>query len=98
VRVVQTYRNEGVRPINASYVLPSFHACRVYGMRMRLGDEVIVAKIKEKETAKKEFEEAKKEGKMRHCGKQDRPNVFSMHLANVMLKSRSRLNFTIRSC
>jgi Ca-activated chloride channel family protein len=84
VKVVQTYRNEGVRPINASYVFPASTRAAVYGMRMRLGDEVIVAKIKEKETAKKEFEEAKKEGKSASLLEQDRPNVFSMHLANVM--------------
>src|SRR6476660_2529538 len=53
VKVVQTYRNEGVRPINASYVFPASTRAAVYAMRMRLGDEVIVAKIKEKEIAKK---------------------------------------------
>jgi len=84
VKVVQTYRNEGVRPINASYVFPASTRAAVYAMRMRLGDEVIVAKIKEKEIAKKEFEEAKKEGKSASLLEQDRPNVFSMHLANVM--------------
>ena len=84
VKVVQTYRNEGVRPINASYVFPASTRAAVYAMRMRLGDEVIVAKIKEKEIAKKEFEEARKEGKSASLLEQDRPNVFSMHLANVM--------------
>jgi len=84
VKVVQTYRNEGVRPINASYVFPASTRAAVYAMRMRLGDEVIVAKIKEKEIVKKEFEEAKNEGKSASLLEQDRPNVFSMHLANVM--------------
>jgi Ca-activated chloride channel family protein len=84
VKVVQTYRNEGTRPINASYVFPASTRAAVYAMRMRLGNEVIVAKIKEKETAKKEFEQAKEEGKSASLLEQERPNVFSMHLANVM--------------
>src|SRR6201991_2034378 len=84
VKVVQTYRNEGTRPINASYVFPASTRAAVYAMRMRLGNEVIVAKIKEKETAKKEFEQAKEEGKSASLLEQERPNVFSMHLANLM--------------
>src|SRR6266542_3040393 len=46
VKVVQTYRNEGSRPINASYVFPASTRAAVYAMRMRIGDQVIVAKIK----------------------------------------------------
>src|SRR6185503_11997840 len=84
VKVVQTYRNEGLRPINATYVFPASTRAAVYGMRMQIGDQVIVAKIKEREQAKQEFETAKKEGKSASLLEQDRPNVFSMSLANLM--------------
>jgi Ca-activated chloride channel family protein len=84
VQVVQTYRNEGPRPINASYVFPASTCAAVYAMRMRIGDQVIVAKIKEREQAKQEFDAAKKEGKSASLLEQQRPNVFSMSLANVM--------------
>jgi len=84
VKVIQTYRNEGSRPINASYVFPASTRAAVYGMRMQIGDEVIVAKIKEREKAKKEFEAAKEEGKSASLLEQERPNVFSMSLANIM--------------
>ncbi len=84
VRVVQTYRNEGSRPINASYVFPASTRAAVYSMRMRIGDQVIVARIKEREAAKREFDTAKKEGKSASLLEQNRPNVFSMSLANIM--------------
>jgi Ca-activated chloride channel family protein len=84
VKVVQTYRNEGSRPINASYVFPASTRAAVYAMRMRIGDQVIVAKIKEREAAKQEFDTAKKEGKSASLLEQNRPNVFSMSLANIM--------------
>lgn len=84
VKVVQTYRNEGSRPINATYVFPASTRAAVYAMRMRIGNEVIVAKIKEKEQAKKDFDDAKREGKSASLLEQDRPNVFTMRLANVM--------------
>ncbi|HXD32219.1 MAG TPA: VIT and VWA domain-containing protein [Pyrinomonadaceae bacterium] len=84
VKVTQTYRNEGSRPINATYVFPASTRAAVYSMRMRIGDQIIVAKIKERDQAKKEFEDAKKEGKSASLLEQDRPNVFTMSLANVM--------------
>ena len=84
VTVIQTYRNEGSRPINARYVFPASTRAAVYGMRMRIGDQVIVAKIKEREKAKQEFDQAKQEGKSASLLEQNRPNVFSMSLANMM--------------
>ena len=84
VKVRQTYRNEGSRPINASYVFPASTRAAVYAMRMQIGDEIIVAKIKEREQAKKDFDKAKEEGKSASLLEQQRPNVFSMNLANLM--------------
>ncbi|MEQ1763504.1 MAG: VIT and VWA domain-containing protein [Pyrinomonadaceae bacterium] len=84
VRVRQTYRNEGTRAINATYVFPASTRAAVYGMQMRIRDEIITARIKEREAAKEEFETAKKEGKSASLLEQDRPNVFTMNLANIM--------------
>lgn len=84
VKVLQTYRNEGSRPINASYLFPASTRAAVYAMRMRIGEQVIVAKIKEREKAKQQFDKAKQEGKSASLLEQNRPNVFSMSLANVM--------------
>ena len=84
VKVRQIYRNEGSRPINASYVFPASTRAAVYAMRMQIGNEIIVAKIKEREQAKQDFEQAKEEGKSASLLEQQRPNVFSMSLANIM--------------
>jgi Ca-activated chloride channel homolog len=84
VKVLQVYRNEGSRPINARYVFPASTRAAVYAMRMQIGNQIIVAKIKEREKAKAEFNEAKQAGKSASLLEQDRPNVFSMSLANLM--------------
>lgn len=86
VTVVQIYTNEGSRPINATYVFPASTRAAVYSMRMRIGDQLIYAKIKEREQAKQDFEQAKKEGKSASLLEENRPNVFSMSLANIMPK------------
>src|SRR6476646_898966 len=84
VRVTQLYRNEGTRPINASYVFPASTRAEVYAMQMKIRDEIIYAKIKEREQAKQQFDQSKKEGKSASLLEEQRPNVFSMSLSNIM--------------
>ncbi len=82
--VTQIYTNEGQKPINAIYVFPGSTKVAVHGMTMQIGDEIIKAKIKERVEAKQEFEEAKNEGKSASLLEQERPNVFTMNVANIM--------------
>lgn len=82
--VTQTYSNEGQEPINASYVFPASSRVTIHGMKMEIGDEIITAKIKEKEEARHDYEQAKSEGKSASLLEQQRPNVFTMDVANVM--------------
>ncbi|MDE7331042.1 MAG: VWA domain-containing protein [Lachnospiraceae bacterium] len=89
--VVQTYANEGKTPINASYVFPASTNVTIHGMKMIIGDNIVTAKIKEKEEAKEEFEEAKSEGKSASLLEQERPNVFHMDVANIMPGANVRI-------
>jgi Ca-activated chloride channel family protein len=84
VTVRQVYENGGSRPIHAKYVFPASTRAAVYGMTMTVGNVRTVAKIRERETATREFEAAKREGKNASLLEQSRPNVFTMKLANVM--------------
>ena len=84
VSVKQTYANDGIRPISARYIFPASTRAAVHGMKMTIGNQVITAKIKEREGAQKQFDQAKKDGKSASLLKQQRPNVFSMNVANVM--------------
>jgi Ca-activated chloride channel family protein len=88
VAVTQTYKNDGDRTISARYVFPASTRAAVYGMKMTIGDRVIVAKIKEKEAARAEYEQARREGKTASLLEEDRPNVFSMSVANILPKDR----------
>jgi Ca-activated chloride channel homolog len=84
VVVTQIYRNEGSRPINARYVFPASTRAAVHGMTMQIGDKRIRAQIREKKAAQQEFAQAQREGKSAALLEQQRPNVFSMNVANVM--------------
>ena len=84
VQVSQVYRNEGKRPLEAIYVFPASTRAAVYGMKMIIGERVIEAKISKREDARKEYEQAKQQGKSASLLEQQRPNVFQMNVANIM--------------
>ena len=84
ISVTQVYENRGQRPLNARYVFPASTRAAVHGLSMRIRDQVIEAKIQEREQAQKTFEQAKRAGKSASLLEQQRPNVFSMSVANVM--------------
>ncbi|MBN2213900.1 MAG: VWA domain-containing protein [Bacteroidales bacterium] len=84
VRVKQTYRNEGTEVLEAIYVFPASTKAAVHYMHMVIGDRRIVAKIEEKQKARQDYEEAKEEGKTATLLEQDRPNVFTMNVANIL--------------
>lgn len=84
VTVVQTYKNEGQRAIEAKYVFPGSTRAAVHGMNVRLADRLITAKIREKQQARIEYDAAKKEGKTAALLEQHLPNVFQMNVANIL--------------
>lgn len=91
VAVTQEYANEGKRPIEAIYIFPASTRAAVYSMKMTIGERTIVAKIAEKEQARKDYEEAKQQGKSASLLEQQRPNVFQMNVANIMPGDRIKV-------
>ena len=94
VTVTQVYENQGQSPIHARYVFPGSTRAAVHGMRIRIGDKVVVARIKERQQASKEFEEAKAAGKSASLLEQQRPNVFTMSVANILPGDRVEVELT----
>jgi len=84
VIVTQVYRNEGKKPLEAIYVFPASTRAAVYGMKMTIGKRTIVAKIQERKEARREYEQAKQQGKSASLLEQQRPNVFQMNVANIL--------------
>lgn len=84
VTVTQSYRNEGQSPVEAVYVFPGSTRAAVYGLVMHIADRTIQARIKEKEQAKRDYEQAKQEGKSASLLEQNKPNVFTMNVANIL--------------
>ncbi len=83
VRINQVYKNEGNTPLEAIYVFPASSNAAVYAMEMTLGSRTIYAKIEEKEKARKDYEDAIKDGRRASLLEQKRPNVFQMNVGNI---------------
>ena len=84
VTITQVYKNEGERPIEAIYVFPASTRAAVYYMQMTIGERKIVAKIEERKKAREAYEEARNNGQSASLLEQERPNVFTMNVANIM--------------
>ena len=82
--VTQQYANSNNEPVEAIYVFPLPHDAVVYDMEIRIGDRVIRSLIKEREEAKRVYEAAKSQGKHAALLEEERPNIFTTSVANVM--------------
>lgn len=84
VHISQTFHNTGKKPIEAIYVFPGSTRAAVYSMKMTIGTRTLIAKIEDKEKARKDYNEAKNQGKSASLLEQQRPNVFQMNVANIL--------------
>ena len=83
VSVRQEFRNEGTDWAEGIYVFPLPDKAAVDYMRLHVGDRFIEGEIREKAQARKEYEQAKQEGKKASLVEQQRPNMFTTTIANI---------------
>jgi Ca-activated chloride channel family protein len=84
VTVRQVFRNRGREPIEAIYVFPASTRAAVHGLRMRIGERTIEARIARRGEARRDYEGARDAGQRAALLEEQRPNVFTMNVANVM--------------
>lgn len=82
--VTQQYENKSSIPVEAVYVFPLPHDAAVYDMEIRIGERVIRSVIRERAEAKRVYEAARSEGKRAALLEQERPNIFTTSIANIM--------------
>ncbi|MBW2666068.1 MAG: marine proteobacterial sortase target protein, partial [Deltaproteobacteria bacterium] len=82
-RVSQRFHNPGDTWAEGIYVFPLPDDAAVDHMRIRTRTRVLEGQIQEKEEARKTYERAKSEGRHASLVAQERPNVFTTHIANI---------------
>lgn len=84
VTVSQVYQNRGNQPVEAVYVFPGSTRSAVHAMQMKIGSRTITARIETRDQAQKDYNAAVKKGRTASLLEQQRPNVFEMHVGNIM--------------
>ncbi len=84
VTVRQKYKNNSNQILNGQYTFPAPARGFVHDMKMKTGDNIFKAQVKEQKSAQEDFTRFKEEGKNALLLKQENPNLFTMDLANIM--------------
>lgn len=92
--VIQHYTNPFQAPIEAVYTFPLPNDAAVDGMSMRVGDKLIRGLIKKRDEARKIYEKARSEGKRSSLLEQERANIFTQSVANIMPGDSIRVEIT----
>src|ERR1043165_2167908 len=91
VTVTQDFENTVENKIEAVYKFPLPQAAAVEDLSMIIGDRTVKGKIMRREEAQKAYDEAKQIGKIASLLNQERPNIFTQEVANIMPGQRIRI-------
>ena len=96
VEVTQHFSNPSNAPIEALYTFPLPHDAAVDGMNFQIGARRIVGEIKKRAEAAQMYQTAKANGQNAALLDQERPNIFSQRVANILpgQKIEVRISFT----
>lgn len=81
--VKQKFHNDSADWKEGIYVFPLPENAAVDQLRMHIGERIIEGQIKEKQQARKEYQQAKASGKRASLVEQERPNIFTTSVANI---------------
>src|SRR2546426_816088 len=84
VEVTQTFQNPYDRKIEAVYVFPLPDRAAVNDMEIKVGDRTIKGLIKRREEARAVYEAALQAGHVAALLDQERPNIFTQSVANIL--------------
>jgi len=87
VRVTQVFKNPLSSRLEASYVFPMPENCAVDAYSFQIGERVVIGEVKEKEEARKVYQQARDEGRKAALLEQERANVFTQSIANIPANS-----------
>lgn len=92
--VKQDYSNPFDKPIEAVYTFPLPHKAAVDSMTMYVGDRVIRSLIKKRDEARQIYEAAKSAGQRTALLEQERPNIFTQSVGNILPGDKIRIEIT----
>jgi Ca-activated chloride channel homolog len=93
--LTQEFENILPNAVEAIYVFPLPHESAVDGMTMKVGGREIRAVIKERDEARKIYEQARTSGHTAALLDQERPNIFTQSVANIPPGGRVEITLSV---
>ncbi|MFO7567220.1 MAG: TonB family protein [Enhygromyxa sp.] len=84
IEVTQVFANPFDEPIEAVYMFPLHERAAVDDYWLTIGERSIRGQMQTREQARQIYEDAKREGKTAGLLEQQRPNIFTQHVANIL--------------
>jgi Ca-activated chloride channel homolog len=94
-RVRQTFTNPHDEPLEATYIFPLPDRAAVTAFRMTVGDRVIEGLLQERAEARRNYDEAIAEGRRAAIAEEERPNVFTVRVGNLIPGDRAVVELTL---
>jgi Ca-activated chloride channel family protein len=93
--VTQEFENVLPDAVEAVYVFPLPHSSAVDGMTMTVGEREIRAVIKERDEARRIYEQARNTGHTAALLEQERPNIFTQSVTNIPPSGKVAIKLTV---
>jgi Ca-activated chloride channel family protein len=91
VTVTQDFENTAEQKVEAVYKFPLPQAAAVDDLTMLIGARTVKGKIMRRQEAQQAYAAAKQLGKVASLLNQERPNIFTQYVANIMPGERIRI-------
>jgi Ca-activated chloride channel family protein len=91
----QTFVNTLGEPLEATYIFPLPDRAAVRRFRMEVAGRVIEGVLQERAQARKEYEQAIQEGHRAAITEEERPNVFTLRVGNLMPGEQATVRLTL---
>lgn len=95
VELTQDFLNTFDVPLEASYVFPLPARSAVTRMRITTGDRIVEAELQEREAARRAYGEAIESGQRASIAEEERPDVFTMRVGNLLPGERVSVAITL---
>src|SRR5271154_2254081 len=95
VELTQEFRNPFDVPLEATYIFPLPDRAAVTAMRMECAGHVVDGVLRERSRAREEYDQAIAEGRRAAIAEEDRPDVFTMRVGNIVPGERVTVRLTL---
>jgi Ca-activated chloride channel family protein len=95
VELTQGFHNPFDVPLEATYIFPIPDRAAVTAMRMECAGHVVEGVLKERSRAREDYDQAIAEGRRAAIAEEDRPDVFTMRVGNIVPGERVTVRVTL---